>query len=508
MIIETLLQYYAMFIDISQKNMVMGGAIGMAIGGVLWTTIRGLPSKIVRFTLNQFTVSLHITNTGNGLNEKNFDSFMEWYIKQPLAGFNRRFSTNVDEQSYSATKQKIGVGFGLHFFLFKGRLFWFVKARRDSQNASRDQMDITIRGLSRSSKLIIDLVDAYHWRPNEMGLTISHWDGNRWGNEIEVTKRDINTVILRKEIKEEFLNKIEEFYSDRKWYDDRGLPYKFTCVLTGPPGTGKTSISKAIASHFNKNVSALSLASMTNDSLRRAFTTLPKGNILLIEDFDDTPAVKDRVLNDPVKLDKEIKELERKYSFIDLIEKYPSAWVDLKDDYEGYSVVGFNDTIYIFDENSDDQGFGISAYAMAELGVSKWADEKDPLFTTIRRWWKLKKYMKNGITYEQPASGLTLSALLNGLDGIVPLDETMTILTTNHPENIDKALLRKGRVDYMVEIPYLRDQEVREYIKLMFPDFDIPEDIRFKDQPGCDVMAAFSNNRYDPNAFINSLLKY
>ncbi|MBW6072119.1 hypothetical protein, partial [Pseudomonas aeruginosa] len=81
MIIETLLQYYAMFIDISQKNMVMGGAIGMAIGGVLWTTIRGLPSKIVRFTLNQFTVSLHITNTGNGLNEKNFDSFMEWYIK-------------------------------------------------------------------------------------------------------------------------------------------------------------------------------------------------------------------------------------------------------------------------------------------------------------------------------------------------------------------------------------------------------------------------------------------
>ncbi|MFO5615218.1 hypothetical protein ACLBQC_32175, partial [Klebsiella pneumoniae] len=57
-------------------------------------------------------VCLHFTNTGNGFNEKNFDSFMEWYIKQPLAGFNRRFSTNVDVQSYSATKQKIGVGLG------------------------------------------------------------------------------------------------------------------------------------------------------------------------------------------------------------------------------------------------------------------------------------------------------------------------------------------------------------------------------------------------------------
>ncbi|MFO5736497.1 hypothetical protein, partial [Klebsiella pneumoniae] len=69
-----------------------------------------------------------------------------------------------------------------------------------------------------------------------------------------------------------------------------------------------------------------------NDRLRRSFTTLPKGNILLIEDFDDTPAVKDRVLSDPVKIDKEIKSLEKEYSFVDLAEKYPATWNDLKDD--------------------------------------------------------------------------------------------------------------------------------------------------------------------------------
>ncbi|MFO5546924.1 hypothetical protein ACLBPS_29570, partial [Klebsiella pneumoniae] len=60
MIIETLLQYYAMFIDISQKNMVMGAAIGMAIGGLFWTTLRGLPSKLARFALYQSLGSIKL----------------------------------------------------------------------------------------------------------------------------------------------------------------------------------------------------------------------------------------------------------------------------------------------------------------------------------------------------------------------------------------------------------------------------------------------------------------
>ncbi|MFO5979702.1 hypothetical protein ACLBSL_34080, partial [Klebsiella pneumoniae] len=63
-----------------------------------------------------------------------------------------------------------------------------------------------------------------------------------------------------------------------------------------------------------------------SNSIRRAFTSFLNGNILLIEDFDDTPAVKDRVLSDPVKIDKEIKSLEKEYSFVDLAEKYPETY--------------------------------------------------------------------------------------------------------------------------------------------------------------------------------------
>lgn len=49
-------------------------------------------------------------------------------------------------------------------------------------------------------------------------------------------------------------------------------------------------------------------------------------------------------------------------------------------------------------------------------------------------------------------SGVTFSGLLNALDGVASSEETITFMTTNHPEKLDPAILRPGRVDYRVLI--------------------------------------------------------
>ncbi|KAI8902651.1 BCS1 N terminal-domain-containing protein [Globomyces pollinis-pini] len=49
-------------------------------------------------------------------------------------------------------------------------------------------------------------------------------------------------------------------------------------------------------------------------------------------------------------------------------------------------------------------------------------------------------------------SMLTLSGLLNGLDGVVAAEERMIFMTTNHAENLDAALTRAGRVDYKMYV--------------------------------------------------------
>jgi len=48
---------------------------------------------------------------------------------------------------------------------------------------------------------------------------------------------------------------------------------------------------------------------------------------------------------------------------------------------------------------------------------------------------------------------LTFSGFLNGLDGLSAPTGQIFILTTNHPERLDPAVMRAGRVDVKVELP-------------------------------------------------------
>ncbi|TFA97626.1 putative mitochondrial chaperone BCS1-B [Trichoderma ghanense] len=58
----------------------------------------------------------------------------------------------------------------------------------------------------------------------------------------------------------------------------------------------------------------------------------------------------------------------------------------------------------------------------------------------------------NSATGQTPGAGarLSLSGLLNILDGVASQEGRLLIMTTNHIEKLDKALIRPGRVDMMV----------------------------------------------------------
>lgn len=71
---------------------------------------------------------------------------------------------------------------------------------------------------------------------------------------------------------------------------------------------------------------------------------------------------------------------------------------------------------------------------------------------------------------------VTLGTLLNVLDGLGTNSEQIVVLTTNHYERLDPALLRRGRVDHRVTFGAPTHAQLSAYVRRWFGDADMDAD--------------------------------
>lgn len=64
--------------------------------------------------------------------------------------------------------------------------------------------------------------------------------------------------------------------------------------------------------------------------------------------------------------------------------------------------------------------------------------------------------------------GVTLGGLLNAIDGLTSGEGYQLFMTTNHPEKLDPALTREGRVDVKIEVGLMRPELVTEMAQTFF----------------------------------------
>lgn len=87
----------------------------------------------------------------------------------------------------------------------------------------------------------------------------------------------------------------------------------------------------------------------------------------------------------------------------------------------------------------------------------------------------LSSDIKNLISIQQ--KGFDLSCFLNILDGIIELYGVMIIVTTNHPEKIDEAIIRPGRIDFKYEF---KNASKKIIIEMLIVKFDIHDSLFFE----------------------------
>ena len=76
--------------------------------------------------------------------------------------------------------------------------------------------------------------------------------------------------------------------------------------------------------------------------------------------------------------------------------------------------------------------------------------------------------------------GIQTNELLNILDGLVATEDRIVIMTTNHPEKLDRALVRAGRVDRRFHLGYAADPEIQRFHNNASKFYTLPEFPEFR----------------------------
>lgn len=122
---------------------------------------------------------------------------------------------------------------------------------------------------------------------------LSRWGD--WQRRDDLPMRSLESVVLADGQMEHLRADVEQFLASEKEYVRRGLPWHRGYLLYGPPGCGKTSVIRALASALGLHLWYAPLSDLEKDtSLLNLISSVGPRSVLLLEDVDVLHAVRER----------------------------------------------------------------------------------------------------------------------------------------------------------------------------------------------------------------------
>lgn len=257
-----------------------------------------------------------------------------------------------------------------------GKVFYFDQKNKDSDTVPQIKADMDP---IEFKKMNIKMA------PKFLNFTMSEFHSNKtfdniFGDEVKLVKK-----------------RVEFFCNNKDWYDKKGIPYQLGLLLSGIPGSGKTSIIKAIANQTNRHIINVNFANIqTASQLKNLF---------------------------------------------------------------------FSDKINVFDDTNCSSSKSFHLPTQEKLFV---LEEIDTLGEIVQQ----RNHEKNVETVVNDE--LTIGEILNVLDGTQEIPGRIVIMTSNHPEVLDKALIRPGRIDVPIYFGNASINLIKELYKSL-TEKDLPD---------------------------------
>ncbi|KAK3325291.1 BCS1 N terminal-domain-containing protein [Apodospora peruviana] len=454
-----LLKAYMLFHNMAGSRLGLDPAFIVAAFGVLWAgnkLWKQLYVSIVAFVHTYFMASITVSS-----GDEMYFHMMKWLASQPRMVNSRSLTAESTSKSawdeeedpdiLSAPISADGTGvylnfsnqeakspprfipaIGTHGFWHDGRYFSLHRKKEQlfddgggggMQYKDKEYLMLSCFGRSPEPvKQLLQHAKEQYYSDHHANTTVkrpSPQNMRRYGgrhNWMQVSSRPVRpmrTVVLDEKQKIQVLSDMNEYLhpATPRWYANRGIPLRRGYLFYGPPGTGKTSLSFALAGVFGLDIYVISLLepTLTEEDLSALFNSLPRRCVVLLEDIDTAG-----------------------------LARAPD-----KDDAE----------------NTTDS---ISDGKDGKIKSNKKSESKDD--------WKVsdlaRELKKQG--GENEKKGISLSGLLNAIDGVASHEGRVLIMTTNKPESLDEALIRPGRVDLQVGFSNATQEQAKELFERMY----------------------------------------
>lgn len=114
---------------------------------------------------------------------------------------------------------------------------------------------------------------------------VSSWGG--WQTRSDLPARTLESVFMPAVQKDRIIADVQSFLDSEDRYNKLSIPWHRGYMFHGPPGTGKTSIVKAVGNHFGLDIWYVGLADLSSEAnLLDLLSKVGPRSILLLEDID------------------------------------------------------------------------------------------------------------------------------------------------------------------------------------------------------------------------------